>query len=54
MLPGNVIRLYDCLDRPEQVTRALVEGGVSLGGVEGRGANLEDYFLSMIGGARHG
>ena len=54
VLPGNVIRLYDCLDRPEQVTRALVEGGVSLGGVEGRGANLEDYFLSMIGGARHG
>lgn len=38
VLPGNVIRLYDCLDRPEQVTRALVEGGVSLGGVEGRGA----------------
>ena len=54
VLPGNVIRLYDCLDRPELVTRALVEGGVSLGGVEGRGANLEDYFLSMIGGARHG
>lgn len=54
VLPENVIRLYDCLDRPEVVTQALVEGGVSLRSVESKGANLEDYFLSMIGGVRHG
>ena len=32
---------------------SLVEGGVALQGIESRGANLEDYFLSMIGGVRH-
>ena len=26
VLPGNVIRLYGCLDRPEQVTQALIGG----------------------------
>jgi len=53
VLPGQVIRLYDCLDRPEQVTQALVGGGISLRTIESRGADLEDYFLTMIGGARH-
>ncbi len=54
VLPGNVLRLYNCLERPEQVTRAMVESGVSLQSIESRGADLEDYFLSMIGGVRHG
>ena len=53
VLPGNIIRLYDCLDRPQEVARVLVEGGVALLSLESRGANLEDYFLSMIGGVRH-
>ena len=25
----------------------------SLSGVESKGANLEDYFLNLIGGVRH-
>ena len=53
VLPGGVLRVYDCLDAPQRVTQALVEGGVSLQGIESRGADLEDYFLSMIGGVRH-
>ena len=53
VLPGGVVRIYGCLDAPQKVTQALVEGGVALQGIESRGANLEDYFLSMIGGVRH-
>ena len=53
VLPGNVIRLYGCLDRPEQVTQALIQAGVSLRAAENKGANLEDYFLSLIGGVHH-
>ena len=53
VLPGGVLRIYDCLDAPQRVTQALVEGGVAIRGIESRGANLEDYFLSMIGGVRH-
>ncbi len=53
VLPGNLLRLYQELDRPQAVAKALVEGGVGLQSIESRGANLEDYFLSMIGGVRH-
>ena len=53
VLPNGVLRLYSCLDAPQRVARAMVEGGVALQGIESRGANLEDYFLSMIGGVRH-
>ena len=53
VLPGNVLRIYSSLDAPQRVTQALVEGGVALQGIESRWANLEDYFLAMIGGVRH-
>ena len=53
VLPGGVLRLYSFLDQPQTVARTLVEGGASLRSIESRGANLEDYFLSMIGGVRH-
>ena len=53
VLPGNVLRIYSSLDAPQRVTQVLVEGGVAIQGIESRGANLEDYFLAMIGGVRH-
>lgn len=53
ILPGGAIRLYEGLSEPQKVTRLLVEQGIALSGMEHRGANLEDYFLSLIGGVRH-
>ena len=53
VLPGHLLRIYSSLDAPHRVAQALVEGGVALQSIESRGANLEDYFLSMIGGVRH-
>lgn len=53
VLSPSVIRLYSHLDRPGEVTRALVGAGVGLSAVEPQGANLEDYFLGLIGGVRH-
>lgn len=52
VLPGGVLRLYGS-EEPERVAQVLVEAGVALRGVESRGANLEDYFLNLIGGVRH-
>ena len=49
----HLLRIYSSLDAPHRVAQALVEGGVALQSIESRGANLEDYFLSMIGGVRH-
>ena len=54
VLPDNIIRLYCHLDEPARVTQLLVENGVALRSIEQKGANLEDYFLSLIGGVRHG
>ena len=53
VLPGNVLRLYAFLDRPQVVTAALVEEGVALIGAESKNTDLEDYFLGLIGGVRH-
>lgn len=53
VLSGGILRLYSFLDQPHAVAQVLVEGGVALRSMESRGANLEDYFLSMIGGVRH-
>lgn len=53
VLPGNIIRLYCHLDEPQRVTQLIVNGGVALHALENKGANLEDYFLALIGGKRH-
>jgi len=53
VLPGSMIRLYEGLDEPQKVTGALVVQGIALYGMEHRGANLEDYFLNLIGGVHH-
>lgn len=53
VLPGHVLRLYDFLSRPQEVTAALMEGGVALFTAERKDTNLEDYFLSLLGGATH-
>ena len=53
VLPGNVLRLYEFQDRPQIITAALMEAGVALIGAESKNADLEDYFLGLIGGVRH-
>ena len=54
VLPGGVIRLYEGLEAPQKVTNLLISQGIALFGMDHRGANLEDYFLNLIGGVRHG
>ena len=54
VLPGGAIRIYEGLEAPQRVTGLLVAQGINLYGLEHRGANLEDYFLSLIGGVHHG
>lgn len=52
VLPGNVIELYELLDRPQAVSAALGLGGVALLGMEQKGSDLEAYFLNLIGGGQ--
>ena len=53
VLPGNVVQLYDCLDDPKRASYALARNGVALLAMEQKGADLEAYFLNLIGGGRH-
>ncbi len=53
VLPGSVIRLYEGLGEPQKITTLLIGQGIALYGMEHRGANLEDYFLNLIGGVHH-
>ena len=52
-LPGNLIELYDLLDRPQAVSAALAAGGVAILGMEQKGSDLEAYFLNLIGGGHN-
>jgi ABC-2 type transport system ATP-binding protein len=54
ILPHNKVRVYDCLDQPQKVNQALTAAGVELYSFERKGNDLEDYFLTLIGGRRHG
>ena len=53
VLPGGIIQLYDYLDDPKQASYALTQNGVALLAMEQKGADLEAYFLNLIGGGRH-
>ncbi|MBD5118238.1 MAG: ATP-binding cassette domain-containing protein [Clostridiales bacterium] len=53
VLPGNVVQLYDCLDDPKRASYALAQNGVALLAMEQKGADLEAYFLNLIGGGRN-
>ena len=53
VLSGNAIQLYDCLDDPKRASYALAQNGVALLAMEQKGADLEAYFLNLIGGGRH-
>lgn len=50
ILPSNVIRLYDYLDKPGIVTNTLIKGGISVEEINSKGDNLEQYFTKLIGG----
>ncbi len=53
VLPDNTVELYEYLDRPQAVSQAMAEEGVSLLGMERQGSDLEAYFLGLIGGGHN-
>ncbi|MDP4091448.1 MAG: ATP-binding cassette domain-containing protein [Bacillota bacterium] len=53
VLGGNEIRIFDLMDKPEVVSKALIENGVLLYVLNQIGANLENYFIDLIGGSKN-
>lgn len=50
VINNNQIRLYELIDTPEIVAEALVKNGVMLSAISQIGANLENYFIDLVGG----
>lgn len=50
VMPDGTVRLYDHLDRIEELSRALSEASLLVTGLTLAGDSLEDYFLHRIGG----
>ncbi len=53
VLNNNEIRLYEYIDTPEIVSKALINGGVMVSSINQIGANLENYFIDLIGGVHN-
>lgn len=44
------IRIYDCLDTPEQINKELIENNVLVKSIFLEGNDVEEYFLKMMEG----
>lgn len=53
VLPGNIVRVYEFLGQPDVIAQALVQNNVRLFGLKETQANLEDYFIELIGGGQN-
>jgi ABC-2 type transport system ATP-binding protein len=53
VLNGNEIRIYEQIEKPEVVAEALINNGVKIYSLNQLGANLENYFIDLIGGNKH-
>lgn len=52
VMPDGSVKLYDYLDRQEQVAETLYQNGLTVKGFSVEGDSLENYFVSVIGGGQ--
>lgn len=52
VMPDGSVKLYDHLERQEQVTEILYKNGLAVKEFSVEGDSLENYFLSVIGGGQ--
>jgi len=50
---SGILRLYQYLDKPEQVNSCLQSKGIGVKSIALSGESLEDYFLKLTGGDCH-
>lgn len=52
LLPNHLIRLYDFPGSSGEVGNALYAGGITISELSTKGEDLEDYYMSLIGGQK--
>ncbi|MBP1995059.1 ABC transporter ATP-binding protein [Paenibacillus eucommiae] len=50
--PDKSVHIYNLQGQADEVTRVLVGNHIRLYSLENRGTNLEDYFVSLVGGSK--
>jgi len=50
VLPDGTIKLYDYIDKPEEVSKTLIENGIMIKKINVFGNDLEDYYMNLVGG----
>lgn len=53
VMPDKTVRLYDYLDQRELVAKTLFDNGIVITNLSNEGDTLEDYFISVVGGAEN-
>ncbi len=53
VLPEGTIKLYDYIDKPEEVSKALTEEGIMIKQIVVVGDDLEEYYMNLVGGGRY-
>jgi len=53
LISDTEIRLYDGFDNPADINYLLVQNGIRVQSIQAHGANLEDYFMELVGGNPH-
>ena len=50
VLPNEVIKVYDYINESGKVSKALSQEGITIYQISISGDNLENYFMSIVGG----
>lgn len=50
VMPGNIIHLFEGIKDPEKVSRLAFENDIALKEIRQKMINLEDYYMSLVGG----
>ena len=52
VLNGNQLRVYQSIDTPHLITRALVNADIAVMSVVPQESNLENYYVELVGGGK--
>lgn len=50
VLPQDAIQLFDEDRNPEKVSELIIKNGIGLSSLEEKTINLENYYMSLMGG----
>ncbi|MDU4861808.1 MAG: ABC transporter ATP-binding protein [Terrisporobacter othiniensis] len=53
VLPEDRMQIFEGIDKPEKISNLAVSNGIGLLAMEEKSLNLENYYMSLIGGVQH-